>query len=137
MRSTQYSVKYSEIVLKFASVVSANPIHSQGTKIHTSWKYKTFSLLVTFLLHYDYMCPEIKEFTLCWDFNWKYFYINKFSVTVTSSVRILDHTGCVNLYPKMARIGYILDLKPTSLYQALFRAELTILNPKVLIIAHF
>ena len=44
----------------------------------------------------------------------------------------------VSLYPKMATIGYILDLKLiTSLYHASFRTELMILNPKVLIMAHF
>jgi len=30
--------------------------------------------------------------------------------TVTSSAKILYVTGCVNFYPKMAWIGYILDL---------------------------
>jgi hypothetical protein len=40
--------------------------------------------------------------------------------------------------PKMARIGYILYLKLTTLlYQASFCTDLTILNPKILIITQF
>jgi len=38
----------------------------------------------------------------------------------------------------MATIGYILDLKlARSQYQASFRTDLMILNPKILIIMHF
>ena len=65
---------------------------------------EAFTLLVTFLLHYDYIFPEIKELPLYLNFYQKYFYINKYfitiNLTVTSSVRILCRTSCVKFSPK-------------------------------------
>jgi len=68
LRSTQYSVKYSEKALKFAGLVSANPVHSQGNSPYILEVTEAFTLLVTFLLHYDYIFPEIKEFPLYLNF---------------------------------------------------------------------
>jgi hypothetical protein len=48
-----------EIVLKFASVVSTNPVHSQGNNPYILEGTEAFTLLVTFLLHYDYIFTEI------------------------------------------------------------------------------
>ena len=101
--STQYSVKYSEIVLKFASVISASPVHSQGNNPYILEGTETFTLLVTFFIHYDYIFLEIKEFPLYWNFYQNYFCINKYFitvVTVTSSLRFLYHTVCMNFYTK-------------------------------------
>ena len=99
----RYSVKYSEIVLKFASVVSVNPVQSQWNNPYTLEGREAFTLLVTFLLHYYYIFLEIIEFPLYWNFYQKFFYINKYFitvVTVTSSLRFLYHTLCMNFYPK-------------------------------------
>jgi hypothetical protein len=82
LHSTQYSVKCREIVLKFASVVSVNPVHSQGNNPYILEGTEAFTLLVTFLLHYDYIFPEIKEFPLYWKLYQKYFYINKYFTTI-------------------------------------------------------
>jgi len=81
LRSVQYNVKYSEIVLKFASIVSSNPVHSQGNNPYILEGTEAFTLLVTFLLHYDYIFPEINEFPLYWSFCQKYFYI-KYLITI-------------------------------------------------------
>jgi len=75
--STQYSVKYSEIVLKFASFVSVNPVHSQRNNPYILESTEAFTLLVTFLLYYDYIFLEIVELPLYLNFYQKYFYINK------------------------------------------------------------
>jgi hypothetical protein len=105
LHSTQYSVKYSEIVLKFASVVSATPVHSQRNNPYFLEGTEAFTLLVSFLLHYDYIFTEIKEFPLYWNFYWKNTFVSinillQLIITVTNRVRILYHTGCVNFYPQ-------------------------------------
>jgi hypothetical protein len=95
--SIQYSVKYGEIVLKFASVVSANPVHSQGNNPYILEGTEAFTLLVTFLLHYDYIFTGIKEFFYTGVFVRNTFIsiniLPQLIVTVASSVRILYHTG--------------------------------------------
>jgi hypothetical protein len=68
IHSTQCTVKYSEIVLKFAKVVSANPVHSRGNNQYFLRGKVSFTLLVTLLLHYNYIFPEIKEFLLQLEF---------------------------------------------------------------------
>ena len=73
-----------------------NPYILEGTE--------AFTFLITFLLHYDYIFPEIKEFPLYWDFEGNTFVsiniLSQLIVTVTSSVRFLYHMGCMNFYPK-------------------------------------
>jgi hypothetical protein len=59
------------MVLKFASIVSANPAHSQQNNPYILEGAGAFTLLVTFLLHYDYIFPEIEELPLYWNFNRK------------------------------------------------------------------
>ena len=85
-------------------LISANPVHSYGNNPYILEGTETFTFLVTFLINYDYIFPEIKEFPLYWNFYCKYFIsiniISQLIVTVTSSVMILYHTGCVNFYPK-------------------------------------
>jgi hypothetical protein len=85
--STQHIVKYSEIFLKFASVVSANPIHFQRNNPYILEGTEAFTWLVTFLLHYDYIFPEIKEFPLYWNFYQKYLYINKCFITINCNCK--------------------------------------------------
>jgi hypothetical protein len=143
LHSTQYCVKYSEIALKLASVFSASPVHSQGKNPYILEGTEAFTLIVTFLLHYYYIYPEIKEFPLFWNCYQKYFYINKYFITNNCKCNLqckdsISYRSCEFFTPKMARIVYILDLKlTTSLYQASFRTDLAILNPMVLITTHF
>jgi len=85
--STQYTVIYREIVLKFASVVSANPVHFQGNTPYILEGTEAFTLLVTFLLHYVYIFTEIKEFPLYWNFYQKYCYINKYFSTINCNCK--------------------------------------------------
>jgi len=143
LHSVQYNVKYSEIVLKFTSFISSNPVHSQGNNSYILEGTEAFTLLVTFLLHYDYIFPEIKELPLYWSFCQKYFYINKYLITINFNCsQQCKYSVSYSLYefftPQMPRNGYILDLKlTTSLYQSSFHTDLTILNPKILIITQF
>jgi hypothetical protein len=103
LHSTQYNVNYSEIVLKFAIVVSAIPFHSQGNNPYILEGTEAFTLLVTFLLHYDYIFPEIKEFPLYWNFCQKYFYVNKYFTTINCNCnqQCKDSVSyrLVNFYP--------------------------------------
>ena len=62
MCNTQYNIKYNEIVPKFATVVSASPVHSQTNSPYILEGTEAFTLVITFLLHYDYIFPEIKNF---------------------------------------------------------------------------
>jgi hypothetical protein len=60
LHSTEYGVKYREKVIKFASVVSGNPVHSQWNSPYILEGTEAFTLLLTFVLHYDYIFTEIK-----------------------------------------------------------------------------
>jgi hypothetical protein len=52
-------VKYSG---NLPVLVSANPDHSQGNNPYILEGTEAFTLLVTFLLHYDKIFPELKNF---------------------------------------------------------------------------
>ena len=54
--------------------------------------------------------------------------------TVTSSVKILGLTGCVNFYPKHGQDWLHFGFKT---HHFTFSTDLMILNPNVVIITHF